>query len=1393
MAIDNNSIVSKDPAVRLRESVLMRHGIITSGGYASQFAAKLAAAGLTSDFVGNIPLMQDPTDLDAINRLAEEFMHDYGLFSVEATPPVVEMYFEDVIADVDAALAKFHLDLAAAYSVNTASVIVYFKRRDDATSQYLDIGTNYGDKVLDLHQFKHVTFRAVEDDRLTIRKCDVRLNEELAVWSIDDVLLMPNEILPYQSDGSPAAAFDGRMGLLLRGGGISSSTAGQGMSARRMECLTIVTSQGITTSQLNYPLSAPLGMFMNANDITMPVNNEDDGIIELAAGRTNVIVIKGAQVYGSSASTALLTCPDGATVSISQLTILHDYYSPGLLTRYKLFDDKDLADYQIDNAYIARTPNLQAGAAITQQLLGWFPVDTAGDPVAHYANLTLDDVNVTGSFNNEVQADVTNRLVLHNVRLVRGTTNPFITLINNCIVQITDCHFSGAADWPVIAEDVTAAPTVNVIVNSSVLETGLTQWLKTGSTGTVGDNVENGTVVDNTVAHALGGVKHTASTLAQLNALVSDANMDDAGDPRDPNAHGLAGAEHSTATLAQLNAKVSDANLDDAGDPRDPNAHGLAGTEHSTATLAQLNAKVSDANLDDAGDPRDPNNHASSHQHGGGDEIATATPGANAIPKADGTGKLDAWVTGMTIHAIGGASHSASTLVQLNAKISDANLDDAGDPRDPNAHGLAGAEHSTATLAQLNAKISDANLDDAGDPRDPNAHGLGGAEHSTATLAQLNAKISDANLDDAGDPRDPNAHGLAGAEHSTATLAQLNAKISDANLDDAGDPRTPSSHALAGAEHSTSTLAQVNAKISDGTLIDTGDSRLSDARTPLSHSSSHQHGGSDEIATATPAANAIPKADGTGKLDAWVTGGSGATWTPSVTRHVHISEGGSSGADGSPWDPYDTLSEALSDIGDDCMYCLHGTITETTSINLNSYTNIAIIGDGQEYSKLTCSAASQTLRLASTGARSGYVIRDLTLENTNNSASSQAWELLMQSSGTVEHLYINDVSFAARGGNVCEFACSSASVVLGAHYISNISIEWLDIPSAPGATLYGLNFSDFDGTSNTLIIHGVHLVNLGYGTTDDANVYGVYAPTLQGKVIIHDLTADVTPIVTGTKMIANCAHSVHIEGASVRVNAGNDIVGNAYGIQNCVCHNCKVYIYREFDAQPGSASYTVGLIPSADSFGNIGHVYMKTTGTWTLNQITLGLWMIRAPGFDGPNTGILEIDHPGGATLTASNDFLIGGVGFTASQNLVSAEINAVFAAGRNGGSGTATFVDFDACRCDGGGVGSTRISTLNATLMNKEQVLMALTTCAALGLQKDLLANAVMLGQAVLMYSDASVGSYTGGAVRRRLKSGGSGNPELYLSADSVVRARFTADQDGNVTETYTNMATIV
>lgn len=83
------------------------------------------------------------------------------------------------------------------------------------------------------------------------------------------------------------------------------------------------------------------------------------------------------------------------------------------------------------------------------------------------------------------------------------------------------------------------------------------------------------------------------------------------------------------------------------------------------------------------------------------------------------------------------------------------------------------------------------------------------------------------------------------------------------------------------------------------------DPRLSDARDPTAHAVSHRHGGSDEVATATPSANGIPKADSGGKLSTgWLDTGTGASQVvigndsrlsnarvPTVHASTHLSGG----------------------------------------------------------------------------------------------------------------------------------------------------------------------------------------------------------------------------------------------------------------------------------------------------------------------------------------------------------------------------------------------------------------------------------------------------------------------------------------------------------------------
>lgn len=111
-------------------------------------------------------------------------------------------------------------------------------------------------------------------------------------------------------------------------------------------------------------------------------------------------------------------------------------------------------------------------------------------------------------------------------------------------------------------------------------------------------------------------------------------------------------------------------NSDDRLPTQDEN-DALQGTDGSPSGLNKY-VTDSDSRLTD---DRYPTTHNPSHENGGADEINVAgLSGVLADPQTPAN------------HAIGGSAHTVSTLTELNSKISDATLDDSGDPRDPNAH-----------------------------------------------------------------------------------------------------------------------------------------------------------------------------------------------------------------------------------------------------------------------------------------------------------------------------------------------------------------------------------------------------------------------------------------------------------------------------------------------------------------------------------------------------------------------------------------------------------------------------------------------------------------------------------------------------------------------------------
>jgi len=135
----------------------------------------------------------------------------------------------------------------------------------------------------------------------------------------------------------------------------------------------------------------------------------------------------------------------------------------------------------------------------------------------------------------------------------------------------------------------------------------------------------------------------------------------------------------------------------------------------------------------------------------------------------------------------------------------------AGNP--PAVHAFAGSDHSASTLANVNSKISDATLIDTSDSRlsdarTPLSHSI--ASHDTdATGAELDTLTNGSNADSlhSHSSSTPAVHAFAGSDHSASTLANVNSKISDATLIDTSDSRLPTlneNNALAGSYGSPS-------------------------------------------------------------------------------------------------------------------------------------------------------------------------------------------------------------------------------------------------------------------------------------------------------------------------------------------------------------------------------------------------------------------------------------------------------------------------------------------------------------------------------------------------------------------------------------------------------------
>lgn len=227
--------------------------------------------------------------------------------------------------------------------------------------------------------------------------------------------------------------------------------------------------------------------------------------------------------------------------------------------------------------------------------------------------------------------------------------------------------------------------------------------------------------------------------------------------------------------------------------------------------LAGVVVQGNDARLSDA---RTPTAHAASHKNGGADEVATTTPAAGAIPKADGTGKLPvgfipatAPSAHATTHEDGGADQvtaekliSASVIpsqILKKALATDAltMADLQWQPPVISFTGTPPGSPSVGDRYRLNLAPTGAW---SGHPYEIAEWGIDSAWHFSQAVGFVVYDIAqDEFLYWTGSVwkvLGMYAHSLAGGEHIATTLANFNMMISDATLDDASSTRTPTAH-----------------------------------------------------------------------------------------------------------------------------------------------------------------------------------------------------------------------------------------------------------------------------------------------------------------------------------------------------------------------------------------------------------------------------------------------------------------------------------------------------------------------------------------------------------------------------------------------------------------------
>jgi len=422
--------------------------------------------------------------------------------------PVVTINFDDFVLDFAGEVANFNTKVADIATAGSKSILIRLER--ETTGSFLSwFNAVEGDEDFDLSQFEEVYFKSRDQLRLGILDANFKFSEKLRILNIDRVYLGAFEILPVDEVGT-TTSFSNFLTVKLIGGAIS-STGAPGPNARPVEFRNFYTKSSCVDglfSFLNYPFRSQAGVGNSeifCDSLTGAFTGVGEAAFDLLPSITYSIIMDRPYSQGS-ATKPYFTTATSNTVTIKVLYVNRQTYTSGGLrpSAHFFVDGKDAIQFDIENAVYQNTTdvrNIKWGA----QLSSMFPVDTGNMPIAIYENLTLQNFHYEptdwSSFNQSIIANITKRLVLHNVHFNKDTdVFPFFSLISDCTVQVTDCFFNGTSPLELIEENAGTNPTVDVIVSSSIL--GLSgsgwQWLKgvgTTANGNVAINKKGGVVL----------------------------------------------------------------------------------------------------------------------------------------------------------------------------------------------------------------------------------------------------------------------------------------------------------------------------------------------------------------------------------------------------------------------------------------------------------------------------------------------------------------------------------------------------------------------------------------------------------------------------------------------------------------------------------------------------------------------------------------------------------------------------------------------------------------------------------------------------------------------------------------------------------------------------------